>query len=231
MTRSLARISRESLPAGIRGAERLFGYTAEEAIGKQMAMLIPADRSSEEPIILARIARGEMTDHFETVRVRKDGSELDVSVSISPIRDRQGHVVGASKIARDITERKLGDAKVQAQLARLNLLIRLPARLVSVRTFASIFQVAYYARRASCPSTRCLYACMSPSYCAPRCGRGRRSAQSSIAAGLTERSANCHRSEWIVALHKGRLVYESDLVAVQFPFAPTDGRDWPERRW
>ena len=56
------------------GAERLFGYTAEEAIGKPMAMLIPADRSGEEPIILARIARGEMTDHFETVRVRKDGS-------------------------------------------------------------------------------------------------------------------------------------------------------------
>ena len=84
MMRSPKRISRNHYQRWNPGAERLFGYTAEEAIGKPMAMLIPADRSGEEPIILARIARGEMTDHFETVRVRKDGSELDVSVSIYP---------------------------------------------------------------------------------------------------------------------------------------------------
>jgi len=104
------------------GAERLFGYSAQEAVGRPMAMLIPPERSTEEPAILARIARGETTDHLETVRVRKDGRKIDVSVTISPIRDSQGRIVGASKIARDTTERKLAEAKVLAQLARLNLL-------------------------------------------------------------------------------------------------------------
>src|SRR5256885_15264761 len=87
-----------------------------------MAMLMPPERSSEEPAILARVARGETTDHFETVRVAKDGRKIDVSVTISPLRDDQGRVIGASKIARDITERKLAEAKQQAQLARLDLL-------------------------------------------------------------------------------------------------------------
>lgn len=82
------------------GAERLFGYSSEEVVGKPMAMLIPPERSSEEPTILRRIARGETTDHFETVRMTRDGTKIDVSVSISPIRDDRGLIVGASKIAR-----------------------------------------------------------------------------------------------------------------------------------
>lgn len=88
------------------GAERIFGYTAQEAIGKSITMLIPADRQQEEVHILERLRRGERIDHFETIRVRKDGGLLDISLSVSPIRDRQGRVVGASKIARDVTERK-----------------------------------------------------------------------------------------------------------------------------
>ena len=88
------------------GAERLFGYSAQEAVGEPMAMLIPAERSGEGPALLAGIARGETTDHFETVRIAKDGRKIDVSVTISPIRDREGRIIGASKIARDITERK-----------------------------------------------------------------------------------------------------------------------------
>jgi PAS domain S-box-containing protein len=88
-------------------AERIFGYTAEEAVGKPITILIPPDRHDEEPGILARIRRGERVEHYETVRQRKDGSLLDISLTISPIRDALGNIVGASKIARDITRRKL----------------------------------------------------------------------------------------------------------------------------
>ena len=88
------------------GAERLFGYKAVEAIGKPVAMLIPLDRPNEEPEILGRIRRGERIVHYETIRRRKDGSLVEISLSVSPIRNRQGQVIGASKIARDITERR-----------------------------------------------------------------------------------------------------------------------------
>jgi PAS domain S-box-containing protein len=106
------------------GAERLFGYSAFEAVGQPMLMLIPPDRKGEEADILARLRRGERLEHFETVRVRKDGSCIDVSATISPIRDSRGMVVGASKIARDITEWKRAEeemrkAKEAAEAANL----------------------------------------------------------------------------------------------------------------
>lgn len=88
------------------GAERLFGYTAEEAVGRPIVMLIPKDRENEEPHILSRIRRGERIDHYETVRRRKDGSLVEISISVSPIRNLDGRIIGASKIARDITERR-----------------------------------------------------------------------------------------------------------------------------
>lgn len=88
------------------GAQRLFGYTAEEAIGKPVAMLIPTDRQNEEPGILERIRRGERIEHYETIRRRKDGSLVEISLAISPIRNREGRIIGAAKIARDITERR-----------------------------------------------------------------------------------------------------------------------------
>jgi PAS domain S-box-containing protein len=89
-----------------RGAQRLFGYTAEEAIGRSVTMLIPADRPNEEPMILDRVRRGERIDHYETIRQRKDGSLIDISLTVSPIKDRKGNIVGASKIARDISDRR-----------------------------------------------------------------------------------------------------------------------------
>lgn len=91
------------------GAERLFGYTADEAIGRPITLIIPVDRQDEEYEILARIASGERVDHFETVRVTKQGRLLDISLTVSPIRDSAGRVVGASKVARDITDRKLAE--------------------------------------------------------------------------------------------------------------------------
>jgi PAS domain S-box-containing protein len=88
------------------GAERLFGYTAKEAVGQSIWMIIPSDRRDEETRILARISQGERIDHFDTIRVRKDGIHLEISLSISPIRNAAGEIIGASKIARDITGRK-----------------------------------------------------------------------------------------------------------------------------
>ncbi len=85
-------------------AERLFGFTAEEAVGKPVTIIIPTDRLGEEPVILDKIARGERIQHFETVRQRKDGSLVDISLTISPIRNSRGKIVGASKIARNITD-------------------------------------------------------------------------------------------------------------------------------
>jgi len=96
-----------------RGAERIFGYTAAEMIGKPITILIPLDRHNEEVKILERIRRGEHVDHFETVRQRKDGSLVDISLTISPVKDMAGKVVGASKIARDISERKQAQARQQ----------------------------------------------------------------------------------------------------------------------
>jgi diguanylate cyclase (GGDEF)-like protein/PAS domain S-box-containing protein len=92
-----------------KGAERLFGYSSESAIGQPITLIVPADRLDEEATFLARLKRGEWIEQYETVRVRKDGTLLHVALTISPIKDSTGRVVGASKVARDITERKQGE--------------------------------------------------------------------------------------------------------------------------
>jgi PAS domain S-box-containing protein len=94
------------------GAERVFGYTAAEAIGQHISLIIPADRLGEEAEVLARLRRGEKIDHFETVRRTKDGRFVDISLTVSPIRGADGRIVGASKVARDITERRLADEAI-----------------------------------------------------------------------------------------------------------------------
>jgi PAS domain S-box-containing protein len=103
-----------------RGAERVFGYSSAEMAGKPMLLLIPPDRVNEESEILARIRRGESVEHFETVRVRKDGKKIDISATISPIKDSSGAIVGASKIARDITERKQTEDRLAGQTEELS---------------------------------------------------------------------------------------------------------------
>jgi len=102
------------------GATRLFGYTAEEVIGKPITILIPAERHDEEPSILARIRRGERIDHYETVRQRKDGSTVDISLTVSPVRNPEGKIIGASKIARDITERRRSEEQQRLLLRELD---------------------------------------------------------------------------------------------------------------
>src|SRR2546423_4360070 len=100
------------------GARRVFGYTADEMIGQPIRLLIPADIQTEEDYILARIRAGECVEHYETMRVRKDGKHIDVSLMISPIKNSAGQIVGASKIARDITDRKRAEEELDLVLAR-----------------------------------------------------------------------------------------------------------------
>jgi PAS domain S-box-containing protein len=106
-----------------RGAEKVFGYSASEMLGQAMLTLMPLDRLHEESDILRRIRSGESVEHFETVRVRKDGRKIDVSVTISPIRNSGGVIVGASKIARDITERKYKEEQLRESEDRFRLFI------------------------------------------------------------------------------------------------------------
>jgi PAS domain S-box-containing protein len=101
-------------------AERLFGYSADEIIGRPIATLAPPGRGNEMPAILERLRRGEKVDHFETVRRRKDGSLVDISLTVSPIRDETGRIVGASKIARDITARKQAEERQRMLTAELS---------------------------------------------------------------------------------------------------------------
>jgi PAS domain S-box-containing protein len=106
-----------------KGAERLFGYTAEEAVGKPATILIPPDRHDEERMILERIRRGERVEHYETVRERKDGSSIVISLTVSPVKDSEGRIVGASRIARDVTEQRRAEARekeLMVEIAYMN---------------------------------------------------------------------------------------------------------------
>jgi PAS domain S-box-containing protein len=100
-----------------KGAARLFGYTADEVIGNPVTILMPPERKNEEPAILERLQRGERIEHYETVRIRKNGSRIDISLTVSPVKNAKGQIIGASKIARDITESKRNEAQI-AILAR-----------------------------------------------------------------------------------------------------------------
>ena len=118
-----------------RGAESLFGYTAEEVIGKSVTILIPEDRMNEEPEILDRIRRGERIDHYDTVRRRKDGSLIDISLTVSPLKNADGKIIGASKIARDITERKR--AQEQQKLLVNEMQHRIKNSLATIQAIAT----------------------------------------------------------------------------------------------
>jgi PAS domain S-box-containing protein len=102
-----------------RGAEELFGYTADEAVGRSITILIPPDRLPEEDMVLGHVRRGERVEHFDTIRMRKDGTLVPISLTVSPIRDPAGTIVGASKIARNITYRRQIEEELQELQRRL----------------------------------------------------------------------------------------------------------------
>lgn len=131
------------------GAERLFGYTADEIIGQSITILIPPDRIDEEPGIIARIRAGERVDHYETIRRRKDGTLVDVSITVSPVRDAIGNIVGASKIARDITEKKRADAQQRLLLAEMRHRVK--------NTLATVQAIAMQTMRSALPEDRAAF--------------------------------------------------------------------------
>ncbi|WP_027997551.1 PAS domain S-box protein [Sinorhizobium arboris] len=125
-----------------RGAERLFGYSADEAVGRSITILIPPDRLSEEPGILERIRKGEKVDHFETKRRRKDGTLVDISLTVSPVRDGTGRIIGASKVARDITETKRAAAALAVRFREQAALYDLTERLQRAKQIEDVYEAA-----------------------------------------------------------------------------------------
>jgi len=201
------------------GAERLFGYSAQEMQGKPMALLVPPERATEEPAILARLARGEATDHFETARVAKDGRKIDVSVSISPIRDGQGRIVGASHIARDITDRKRAEGKVRAQLARLSLLQQITRAIGERQDTRSIFQVVIRTLEEHLPLDFCcigLYDSAENHLIVTSVGS--RSEALALELAMTARARVEIDENGLSPCLQGRLMYEPDIRKVPFPF-------------
>jgi PAS domain S-box-containing protein len=130
------------------GAERLFGYVAAEAVGKPITFIIPKELHDEERAILERLRQGEKIDHFETVRVAKDGTRVDISLTISPVRDGRGRIVGASKIARNITERKLAEERLLDSEERYRRLTELlPVAVYTCEAPSGL--ITYYNERAA----------------------------------------------------------------------------------
>jgi PAS domain S-box-containing protein len=202
-----------------RGAEQLFGYSAAESIGRPMLMLFPEELRDEETEILAKIARGENVDHFETVRVRKDGSYIDVSVTISPIRNAQGEIIGASNIARDISERKRAEQKLLMQLSRLELLGQITRAMGQRQDLPSIFQAVIRSLEDDLPidfGCVCLYDSGAELLTVMSVGLG--SEALAMELGLPEKARIAIDQNGLARCVSGELVYEPDIDRVAFPF-------------
>jgi PAS domain S-box-containing protein len=201
------------------GAQKLFGYSAEEAIGQPMQMLVPSERLSEAREILNRVARGELTRHLETDRVRKGGRHIQISATISPLRDRERHIVGASTIARDITERKIAQKKAEAQLERLNLLHQITRATGERQDLPSIFQVVVRTLEDQLPidfGCICLYEPADNELVVQ--GIGTRSQELALALALGVQAHVKIDENGLSRCVRGQLTYEPDVRDVRFPF-------------
>jgi PAS domain S-box-containing protein len=200
-------------------ARRLFGYTAQQTVGQPIQMLIPPERLDEEKGSVARIGRGELVDHLETIRLRVDGTRIDVSVTISPLKDGSGRVIGASKIVRDISERKAQERKVQAQLARLNLLQQIHHTIEERQDVDSMYRAVIRGLEEHFPvDLGCIALCQPGSefFIVNRVGTRRDLA---MEVGLSEQSAVPIAENGLDRCVRGELLYEADTAqrAYRFP--------------
>ncbi len=201
------------------GAERLFGFSAQEAVGKPMLILIPPERISEELEILARIGRGDALDHFETIRVTKAGDHIDISATISPVRDSYGRIIGASKIVRDITESKRAQNRLQAQMVRLELLNRITRAIGERQDTRSIFQVVIRTLEEQLPVQLCCICLHNPTdNVLTVTSVGMASAALVMELALTEQANIPIDRNGLSRCVQGQLVYEPDIAGVPFPF-------------
>ena len=145
-----------------RSAERLYGYTAAEMIGQPIARLIPPDLADDLPMIMARLRRGERIEHYETQRLAKDGTRIDVALTISPLRDSTGQIIGASKIARDITARKQAEAELARRRQETALLAELAQGLNASLELETVLQRVVTGAQELCGSERVLLALREP---------------------------------------------------------------------
>jgi PAS domain S-box-containing protein len=201
------------------GAAKLFGYSSSEAMGKSIQMLLPPELAHEEPEILQRIVRGERVDHFETVRVGKDGGRIDVSATISPIRNSQGTIVGASKIARDISERKRAEAKLRAQLERLDLLHQITRAMGGRQDLGSIYQVVLRSLEKELTfdfGCICDYDAVSQELTVLHVGAG--SQPLALDLVMSEHAHIPIDANGLSRCVAGELVYEPDIAQVRMPF-------------
>ena len=201
------------------GARKLFGYSTQEALGNPITLLVPPDRLDEESEIVSRLSRGEGIDHFETVRMRKDGRPIEVSVAISPIRNDRGELIGASKIARDITDRRHTERRLRAQLAKLDLLSRTTRAIGERHDLRSILLVAIHSLEVDLPidfGCVCLYetaervltvACV-----------GSKSQPPALRLAISENERIEIDQNGLSQCIGGRLVHEPDITQSRFPF-------------
>lgn len=201
------------------GAEKLFGYPADEAVGQPMVMLFPPERRQEEAEILGRVRQGCSLSHFHTLRVRKDGECIDVAVTVSPITDGAGKVVGVSTIARDITERKQAEDRVREQLARVELLNRVTRAIGERQDLQSIFQVAVRRLEDDLPVDFCCVCFFdAAAHTVNVTTVGVASEALALELAMTEHSRVPIDENGLSRCVRGQLVYEPDIAAVDFPF-------------
>ena len=202
-----------------RAAETLFGFTAQEALGRPMAICIPEDRVDEEREILAKISADQHIEHYETVRQRKDGSRIEVSITISPIKDGHGTIIGASKIARDISERKHNEARLRAQLQRLDLLSSIARAIGERQDLPSIFQVVIHRLEEHLPLDFGMICLNEPPAGALIVSRlGAKSFALAEQLGLSEGAVVPIDQNGLSRCMSGVLVYEADISDSAYPF-------------
>ncbi len=208
-----------------RGAEKLFGYSAARIVGQPILKLVPPEHTAEEVEILARIARGEGTDHFETVWVAEGGHRLDVSVSISPIRDKEDRIVGASTIARDITERRQALQKLRKQLERQDLLHRITRAIGERQDLPSIFEVIVRSLEDNLPLDFCC-ACLyeTATRALTVVSLGTRTRPLAVELGLAEQASIDLDQSGLARCVWGQLMYEPDIRGVKLAWLQRMGQ-------